>query len=117
MRDYRNLHAWQRADRPVKEIYVATESYPRHEHYELRSQTRRSAVSIPANIAERAGRGSEREYRRFLVIATGSATELEYELGLGRDLGYLELEDHERLDADLGEVRAMLITIARRLHR
>jgi len=88
VRDYRNLVAWQVAHDLALLAYRMTASFPADERFALTSQTRRSASSVPANIAEGSGRFSQREFRRLLSIAAGSASELQYHLELARDLGY-----------------------------
>lgn len=90
MRDYRHLLAWQRAHQLVLDVYRLTQGFPKSESFGLVSQLRRSAVSIPSNIAEGAGRRSTKDFRRFLSVAAGSASELQYQLELSRDLGYIE---------------------------
>jgi four helix bundle protein len=117
MRDYRQLDAWRRAHRLVIDVYGATARFPTDERFGLTSQMRRSATSIPTNISEGSGRDSDIDYARFLGYGVASATELEYQLLLARDLGYITPERHQRLDDELGEVRAMLLSINRRLKR
>jgi four helix bundle protein len=97
MQDFRNLKVWQRAHALTLDIYRATEAFPQREIYGLTSQIRRAGASMGANIAEGCGRGGDAELRRFLLIAMGSASELEYHLLLARDLGVLSEDDHERL--------------------
>ena len=89
MSTHRNLLVWQEAMKLVAAVYRETATYPSDERYGLVVQTRRAAVSIPANIAEGAGRNSARELTQFLGIASGSLAELETELELGSILGYL----------------------------
>ena len=86
---HRNLLAWQEAMKLVASVYRATLSYPQDERYGLVSQTRRAAVSIPANIAEGAGRNSTRELLQYLGIATASLAELETEVELAIMLQFL----------------------------
>lgn len=87
MGDYRKVAVWVRAHRLTLDVYRATRQLPKEELYGLTSQLRRAASSVPANIAEGCGRNSDAELGRFLVIALGSATELDYHLLLARDLG------------------------------
>jgi four helix bundle protein len=89
MAPYEKLHAWQAAHRLALEIYRITEEWPRTERYELTSQVRRAALSIPANIAEGSGRWGSREFRRYLNIALGSLLELSYYLLFAHDRGLL----------------------------
>jgi len=90
MRPHHNLDAWSKGIDLVVEIYRATERFPKDERYGLTSQIRRAAVSIPANIAEGAGRYSDREFAHFLSNAQGSSSELETELIISNRLGYLD---------------------------
>ena len=97
MRDFKELKVWQRSHRLVLGVYRATGGFPREETYGLTAQLRRCAASIPANIAEGCGRSGEAELGRFMLIAMGSASELEYHLLLARDLGYLDDRDYQEL--------------------
>ena len=90
MRPHHRLDAWSKAIDLVVDVYKATEGFPKQERYGLTSQIRRAAVSIPANIAEGAGRYSNREFAHFLSNAQGSASELETELIISNRLGYLD---------------------------
>ena len=85
MKDFKELRVWQKAHSLALEVYQATRSFPRDEIYGLTSQIRRAAVSVGANIAEGCGRRSDGEFARFLQIARGSASELEYHLLFARD--------------------------------
>ena len=87
IKSYRDLVAWQRARRLVKEVYVLAAQFPAHERFGLASQMTRSAVSIPSNIAEGYGRATTQDYLHFLRIARGSASELETQTVLAEDLG------------------------------
>jgi four helix bundle protein len=84
------LRAFQLADSLTLQIYAATRKFPSEERFGLKSQLRRAAVSVGANIVEGAARPSEAEYVRFLVVAYGSARELEYELSIARRLGLID---------------------------
>jgi len=95
-RPHENLDARQQAMRLVKVLYEATRTFPREEIYGLTSQLRRSAVSIPSNIAEGAARGSTKEFAQFVNVARGSLSELETQLLIAIDLGYLD-RNHEVL--------------------
>ncbi|MBA1336035.1 MAG: hypothetical protein HPY66_1856 [Firmicutes bacterium] len=105
MSKYENLLVWKKAHELVLEIYRVTTQFPDAEKYGIVVQMRRSAASIPTNISEGHGRLYRREYIRFLAIARGSACELEYQLILARDLGYL---DKEKTDELLGKLREIL---------
>lgn len=94
MKDFRDLVVWQKAHDVALRVYQFTRPFPTEERYGLTAQLRRSASSIGANIAEGCGRGSDADFRRFLHIAMGSASELEYHLLLSRDLHYLGENDY-----------------------
>jgi four helix bundle protein len=96
-------------------IYAATDAFPTGERYELTREMRRTAVSVAANIAEGCGRSSRKEFRRFLDISMGSASELEYFLVLARDLGLLPSEAHPALQERVTEVKRMLTGLIKRL--
>jgi four helix bundle protein len=115
MRDFRSLNVWQKAHALTLQVYEATGSFPREEVYSLTSQLRRSASSIGANIAEGCGRSGDAELGRFLHIAMGSASELEYHLILARDLRYLTDGQYEEMSAALVEVKRMLGGLSGRL--
>lgn len=93
--DHKNLKIWIRARNLVIEIYTLTEKFPKSEVFILVSQMRRSAISVPSNIAEGAARLSTREYIRFLLISSGSLSELETQLLLSADLGYVDANDRD----------------------
>jgi four helix bundle protein len=115
MRDFRSLQVWEKAHRLTVDIYQATKSFPADERFGLTSQARRSAASIPTNIAEGCGREGEKELARFLTIAAGSASELEYQLLLARDLGFLDRELSDTLCAQVAEIRQMIAGLLRKL--
>jgi four helix bundle protein len=115
MRDFRELKVWEKAHAVVLAIYKATAGFPRDELYGLTNQIRRSASSIPANIAEGCGRDGEAELARFLRIAMGSASELEYHLLLASDLNFLAKSEYERLANDVVEVKRMLASFIQKL--
>ena len=88
-RKYQKLVVWQKAMSFVTEVYRVTRTFPGDERFGLTSQMRRAAISVPSNIAEGAGRGSDREFIRFLQIAKGSLFELETQIGICQRLGLL----------------------------
>ena len=108
MRDFRELKVWQKSHELTLAIYKATSSFPNEEMYGLTCQIRRAAVSIGANISEGAGKNSYADFARFLQISLGSASELEYELFLARDLGYISGEAHAALAALVIDTKRML---------
>ncbi len=107
-RDFKKIKAWQLADDLTVAVYGVTTKFPRAEIYGLTSQMRRASVSIAANIAEGANRGSKKEYLQFLSIAWGSQAETEYYVHLSRRLELLIQPDYERLDAIRRELAATL---------
>jgi four helix bundle protein len=115
MQDFKSLKVWQKAHQLTMAVYKATVGFPTEEKYGLTSQIRRACVSIAANIAEGVGRDSDGELGRFLHISMGSATELEYELFLAHDLGFLKTADYRPLDSNLIEVKRMLNAFIQKL--
>ena len=115
MKDFRDIKVSEKAHSLTLEIYKATRSFPKDELYTLVSQIRRASVSIPANIAEGCGRGTDSELRQFLQIAMGSASELEYHLLLARDLGYLAVDGYQPLNDQVIEVKRMLASFIQKL--
>lgn len=97
VRNYTELQTWQAAMDLAEPVYMLTKKYPKEETYGLTSQTRRSAVSVPSNIAEGQGRGSTRDFIRFLTVARGSLCELETQLRLGARLRYVMQGDVDAL--------------------
>ena len=92
-RKHHELLAWQRAIQLVKAVYELTASLPASEQFGLSAQMRRGAISIPSNIAEGAGRNSSKEFLHFLGIARGSLSELETQVVIARELGYVAETD------------------------
>ncbi len=103
-----DIKAWQKADDLAVDVYETTKSFPRHQLYSLTNQMQKAAVSVAANIAEGSGRRTIRDYLRFLYIAKGSLVELEYYIHLAKRLGYLDEDDHQRLDALQDETARVL---------
>ena len=108
MSDYRSLRVWQRAHVLTLDVYKTTSTFPSSERYGLTDQLRRSAASVPANLAEGVGRNTQPELARFCRISMGSLNELEYHLLLSHDLGLLASADHEALAGEVSQVRRML---------
>jgi four helix bundle protein len=115
LRAFRDLKVWQKAHQLTLAVYKATMPFPKEEMYGLTSQIRRSCGSIPANIAEGCGRRGGAELGRFLQIAMGSASELEYHLLLASDLHLLNTADYDRLARDVTEVKRMLTGFIQKL--
>jgi four helix bundle protein len=115
MEDFKNLRVWAKAHDLTLNVYQKTRGFPKEEMYGLTSQMRRSAASVGANIAEGCGRRSDGEMRRFLQIARGSASELEYHLLLAKDLRFLQVDDFADLEARVLEIQRMLASFAARV--
>jgi len=106
--NYRRLAVWHKAHHLALSVYRNTRSFPKSERFGLVSQLRRAAVSVPSNLAEGAGRDTPRDFMRFVSIAAGSASELQYQLKLAGDLGYLNSNQATELGAAAHEVKKML---------
>ena len=115
MKDFRDLKVWEKAHTLALDCYAATGGFPKHEMFGLTSQIRRSASSIPANIAEGCGRRGNAELHRFLQIAMGSASELEYHLLLSRDLTFLGSVNYDALQVQLVELKRMPAALIRKV--
>jgi len=115
MKDFRELKVWEKSHRLALAVYKATARFPKDELYGLTSQLRRSSVSVPANIAEGCGRGSNSELGRFLQIAMGSASELEYLFLLAHDLDFLSAPLYQNLAKEVVEVKRMLASLIRKV--
>jgi len=108
MRGHRDLVAWQKGMELVKDIYGVTRDFPRDETYGLTSQLRRAAVSVPSNLAEGHGRNSRREFYQFVGHARGSLLEVETQIEIARDLGYVSLPVAKNLLAKTDELGRVL---------
>jgi len=108
MRDVRSLDVWQKAMGLCVEVYGTTSDFPASEQRGLTSQMRRCAVSIPSNLAEGYGRGTRKDYRQFVLIARGSAFELETQATLAKRLGFLSSEGSDGLLSSVREINRML---------
>ena len=111
MKNFRDLHVWRKSHALTLSCYKCTAAFPRHELYGLTSQIRRCAASIGANIAEGCGKRGNAEFQRFLGIAAGSASELEYHFLLARDLNLLPGDGYESLNFAVVEVKRMLAAL------
>jgi four helix bundle protein len=117
MKNFRDLKIWQKGHQLVLLVYRVTQAFPKNETYGLISQMRRAAASIPANIAEGCGRVGDAEFNRFLGIAMGSASELEYHFVLAKDLDLLSDSVHEKLMTDVEELKRMLAALISKISR
>jgi len=115
VQNFRNLKVWEKAHKLTLGIYKSSKRFPKDETYGLTSQMRRASVSIGANIAEGCCRGGDTDFARFLQMAAGSASELEYHLLLAHDLEILEIADYEQLSGQAKDVKRMLASLMQRL--
>lgn len=115
MRDFRSLKVWEKSHFLALEVYRHSQDFPADERFGLTAQIRRAATSIPANIAEGCGRSGNRELARYLGIAMGSASELEYHLILARDLELMMDESYLELSRRTREVKRMLTGLMSKL--
>ena len=115
MKTYRDLQIWQKSMTLVTEIYKISKGFPKDEAYGLTSQIRRSAISIPSNMAEGYGRKSTNEYIHFLRIATGSLYELQTQMEISMNLCYLNRDKLDKLYELSREIERMLSSLIRKL--
>ncbi len=111
MKNFRDLRVWEKAHELTLKIYKASGDFPKCETHGLTSQMRRCSASIAANIAEGCGRRGNGEFHRFLQMASGSASELEYHMLLAHDLKFLAIEEYQVLLSELTDVRRMLTAL------
>ena len=115
MQNFKNLKVWEKAHALTLDVYKSSKPFPREEIYGLTSQMRRASASIGANIAEGSCRSGDVDFARFLQMAAGSASELEYHLHLARDLELLQKADYHRLSDETEEVKRMLASLMKKL--
>jgi len=115
MQDFHTLKVWEKSHALTLDVYRVSRDFPSDERFGLTSQLRRATASIPANIAEGCGRNTGPELRRFLEIALGSASEVEYHLILARDLSLIPAELHTQMNAQVCEVKRMLAAFIKKL--
>lgn len=115
MKDFRELKVWEKGHKLTLTSYELTSGFPKQEMFGLTSQIRRCSASIPANIAEGCGRLGNSELHRFLQIACGSVSELEYHFLLAKDLGYLSQPDYDSAHKDLLDLKRMLVALTRKV--
>ena len=104
-RNYRDLIVWQEAIKLAKAVYILLQKFPKQEMYGLSDQIRRAVVSVPSNIAEGQARKAPAEFRHFLHIALGSLAEVDTQLVLSREFGYLRSEDMADVDQQIQSLR------------
>ena len=117
LKSFKELKVWQKAYQLCIEVYRITKTFPKEEVYGLTSQVRRAAVSVPSNIAEGYGRRTAGEYIQALYVAYGSNCELETQILLSGDLGFIKGEDLDKLQKGLGDVERLLKALIRSLEK
>lgn len=115
IRTYRDLNIWKAGIKLVKDIYALTERFPKQEMYGIVSQMRRSAISIPSNVAEGFKRRHINEYRQFLYITLGSCAELETQLTIARELSYIQQDKEAALLERLDHIGRMVTNLVKKL--
>ena len=115
MKDFRKLSVWVKAHSLVIEIYKVTADFPKSELFVLTSQIRRAGSSVPANITEGCGRDSDSDFARFLQMAIGSASELEYHLLLAHDPNLINDAGYDNLNIRVIELKRMLTSLVKKL--
>ena len=108
MHRFKDLEIWKKSRSFCSEIYTVTASFPNEEKFGLTNQLRRASVSVPSNIAEGSSRNSNKEFSRFLEIAIGSCYEMETQILIATDLGFLNSQNLEFLSSKLGEIIKMI---------
>ncbi|MBP9759847.1 MAG: four helix bundle protein [Candidatus Pacebacteria bacterium] len=108
IRTFKDLDVWKQGHALVLAVYRQTHEFPSHELFALTNQMRRAAVSITSNIAEGFGRQGEKDKVHFYVIAKGSLYEIQSQLQIALDLGYLTVSTHDQLEADCTRVAQLL---------
>jgi len=115
MKDFRELKVWRKAHEFVLVLYGNTRGFPSEERFGQTSQLRRGATSIASNIAEGCGRRGDADFARFLQMSLGSASEVEYQLLLAKDLGYLSVDAHRALHDQVTATKRMLTSLCQKL--
>jgi len=111
MQDYKELKVWQKAHLLALDVYKVTKGFPKEEQFNITSQIRRAAISIPTNIAEGCGKFSNNDMAKFLQIALGSANEVEYLIFFSSELGLIEKASSDSSMKSIGEIKGMLISL------
>jgi len=114
--NYKSLIVWQKSIVLTKEIYILTSQFPKEEIYGLVNQIRRSVVSIPSNIAEWNQRQTQKEYKNFLYIAKGSCAELETQIIIAKELGFIVDHTSEEILKKIEELLKMLSALITSIH-
>ncbi|MBR1472710.1 MAG: four helix bundle protein [Paludibacteraceae bacterium] len=115
MHNYKNLHIWQEGINLARKIYEVTGNFPANEKYGIVSQMTRAAVSIPSNIAEGAGRNSNKDFANFLSIAIGSIFELHTQIAICEQIGYINEETTKQLEQQIYTLQQQITTYKQRI--
>jgi four helix bundle protein len=115
MQDYKELNVWKKAHQLTLEVYRVTVDFPQSERFGLINQMRRASISIGSNIAEGCGRDSKPDFAHFLQMAMGSTSEVDYQLLLARDLGYIPTDSYLPLSVSAAEVMKMLFALIKKV--
>ena len=111
MRDFKKYDIWKLSHQLTLDVYLVSKSFPKEEIYGIVSQIRRASTSIPTNISEGCGRDSDAEFNRFLTIALGSASEVEYLLILSKDLNYIDYNSFIQLDENINNIKRKIYSL------
>lgn len=117
MQDYKKLIVWQKAHQNVLDVYKLTIGFPKEEVYGITSQVRRAIISVANNIVEGAGKFTDKDFANFLQIALGSCQESEYLLMLSFELKFIDKKNYDTIISKNGEVKAMLISLIKKLRK
>ncbi len=112
---YKNLEAYKEAKALVKQIYTLLKKFPKEEQYALCDQFRRAVISVPSNIAEGSGRTSAKDQAHFLEMAFGSLMEVDCQMDIAQDLGYVSSVEHEDVSKQIRQVAALLSGMRRKI--
>lgn len=117
MRDFRKYDIWKLSHELTLNVYHLTDDFPKSKIYGIVSQLRRATSSMPTNISEGCGRDSDAEFNRFLTIAVGSASEVEYLLILSNDLGYMNQEVYQKLNETINLIKRKIYSLKQKLNQ
>ena len=117
MKTHKDLDVWRKGIDLVTEIYETTKFFPKEELFGITSQIRKSAISIPSNIAEGAGRNHKKEFKQFLYISLGSLNELQTQLIICKNIGYLKEEAYKNFEIKLDDIGRMISGLIKYINR
>ena len=112
---YKNLKAYKESKKLVKQVYALLKKFPKEETYALCDQLRRAVISVPSNIAEGSGRTSAKDQAHFMEMAFGSLMEVDCQMDIAKDLGYVSLDEHETVTIQISQVAALLSGMRRKI--